>query len=51
MNSRQQTQQAKENVLVEISMMIFCPWVCYLLAEGLKLSGIVAILTNGVFLS
>ena len=31
--------------------MLLCPWVSYLLAEGLKLSGIVSILTNGVFLS
>ena len=31
--------------------MILCPWVSYLIAEGLKLSGIVSILTNGVFLS
>ena len=27
------------------------PWVCYLIAEGLQLSGIVAICTNGVFLN
>lgn len=27
-----------------------CPWVSYLIAEGLELSGIVSILTNGVFL-
>ena len=32
-------------------MMVLCPWVSYLLAEGLKLSGIVAILVNGIFLS
>jgi len=32
-------------------MMLLCPWVSYLIAEGLKLSGIVSILTNGVFLS
>jgi len=31
--------------------MLVCPWVSYLIAEGLELSGIVAILTNGVFLS
>jgi len=31
-------------------MMILCPWVSYLIAEGLKLSGIVSILTNGIFL-
>jgi sodium/hydrogen exchanger 8 len=28
-----------------------CPWVCYLVADGLEMSGIVAILTNGIFLS
>ena len=32
-------------------MMLLCPWVCYLIAEGLELSGIVAILTNGFFLN
>ena len=32
-------------------MMLLCPWVSYLIAEGLSLSGIVSILTNGVFLS
>lgn len=32
-------------------MMLVCPWVSYLIAEGLELSGIVSILTNGVFLS
>ena len=31
--------------------MVMCPWVCYLVAEGLALSGIVAICTNGVFLN
>jgi sodium/hydrogen exchanger 8 len=30
--------------------MIACPWLSYLIAEGLELSGIVAILTNGVVL-
>ena len=35
----------------EISMMILCPWVSYLIAEGLKFSGIVSILINGVFLA
>ena len=38
-------------VISEISVMIMCPWVCYLIAEGLQLSGIVAICTNGVFLN
>jgi len=32
-------------------MMIMCPWVSYLVADGLGLSGIVAILINGVFLN
>ena len=32
-------------------MMIMCPWVSYLIADGLGLSGIVAILTNGLFLN
>ena len=35
----------------EIAMMFLCPYVSYLIAEGLQLSGIVAILTNGVFLN
>lgn len=34
----------------EIAMMILCPWISYLIAEGLKFSGIVSILINGVFL-
>jgi solute carrier family 9 (sodium/hydrogen exchanger), member 8 len=36
--------------MTEISMMLLCPWVSYLVAGGLDLSGIVSILTNGVFL-
>jgi NhaP-type Na+/H+ or K+/H+ antiporter len=39
------------NANTEISMMILCPWVSYLIAEGLELSGIVAIMVNGIFLS
>ena len=35
----------------EISIMVLCPWVSYLIAEGLKCSGIVSILINGVFLA
>jgi len=31
--------------------MLLCPWVTYLIADGLKLSGIVAILCNGIFLN
>ena len=34
----------------EVAMMLVCPWVAYLISEGLGLSGIVAILTNGVVL-
>ena len=37
--------------MTEISIMILCPWVSYLIAGGLDLSGIVSNLTNGVFLS
>lgn len=37
--------------MTEISIMILCPWVSYLIAGGLDLSGIVSILTNAVFLS
>ena len=32
-------------------MMILGPWVSYLVADGLGMSGIVAILTNGLFLN
>jgi NhaP-type Na+/H+ or K+/H+ antiporter len=32
-------------------MMILCPWVSYLIAEGFEFSGIVAIMVNGIFLS
>lgn len=32
-------------------MMILAPWVSYLVADGLQLSGIVAILVNGLFLN
>jgi len=46
-----QSQVASQSVTSEISMMLMCPWVCYLIAEGLSLSGIVAICTNGVFLN
>ena len=41
----------QQNFNSEISMMILGPWVCYLVADGLELSGIVAILTNGLFLN
>ena len=51
MTERQLKNTLRQNVLTELSVMILYPWVSYLIAEGLKLSGIVAILTNGVFLS
>jgi NhaP-type Na+/H+ or K+/H+ antiporter len=41
----------QQNFNSEISMMILGPWVSYLVADGLELSGIVAILTNGLFLN
>lgn len=41
----------QQNFNSEISMMLMSPWVTYLVADGLQLSGIVAILTNGVFLN
>lgn len=37
--------------MTEISMMILCPLVAYFVAGGLGMSGIVAILINGVFLN
>ena len=43
--------QAQQRVKSEISMMLMCPWLSYILASGLQLSGIVSILTNGAFLS
>lgn len=35
----------------EVATMVMCPYISYLIAEGLELSGIVAILCNGVVLS
>jgi len=48
---RQKNYEDEQNFNTEISVMLMCPWVCYLIAEGLELSGIVAILTNGIFLN
>lgn len=48
---RQKNYEDEQNFNTEISMMLMCPWVCYLIAEGLELSGIVAILTNGIVLN
>jgi sodium/hydrogen exchanger 8 len=49
--ARKYEEILKQEVMTEITMMLLGPWVSYLIAEGLELSGIVAILTNGVFLS
>ena len=51
LNTRQQNLVAKQSVMTEISMMILCPLVAYFVAGGLGMSGIVAILINGVFLN
>ena len=51
LSNRQQDYIMQQNFNSEISMMILSPWVCYLIADGLQLSGIVAILTNGLFLN
>jgi solute carrier family 9 (sodium/hydrogen exchanger), member 8 len=51
LNKRQVEAQTEHNVMTEVSMMLMCPYVSYLMAEGLQLSGIVAILINGIFLS
>lgn len=48
---RQKVLLAKSGALSEISMMILAPLVAYFVAGGLQLSGIVAILLNGVFLN
>ena len=51
LSNRQQDYIMQQNFNSEIPMMILSPWVCYLIADGLQLSGIVAILTNGLFLN
>lgn len=48
---RQQNYIDQQNFNSEISVMVVSPWVTYLIADGLGLSGIVAILTNGLFLN
>lgn len=35
----------------EVSIILLSPYVCYLIADGFELSGIVAIMTNGVFMN
>lgn len=51
LNARQKHFVEQQTFNSEISMMILCPWVSYLVADGLELSGIVAILVNGLFLN
>ena len=45
-NIRQLTYEQEVTFNAEISMILMCPWVCYLIADGLSLSGIVAILKH-----
>lgn len=50
------TLQQKDDIeehglMMEVAMMLACPYTSYLIAEGLELSGIVSILINGIFLS
>lgn len=51
MNARQIKAVDEHNVMTEVAMMLLCPYVSYLIAEGLELSGIVSILINGIVLS
>ena len=44
-------QQSKQSVMTELSLMLISPYASYLVASGLRLSGICAILINGVILS
>ena len=48
---KRQAMSGRTEGNVEISMMLLSPWVCYLVSEGLELSGIVSILINGVILA
>ena len=51
LNTRQQNAQNEHAMVMEVSMMLACPYTSYLIAEGLQLSGICSILINGIFLS
>lgn len=51
MSLRQRTYIEQQDINSEVSMMIMSPWITYLITDGLGLSGIVAILTNGIFLN
>lgn len=48
---RQKNWEDEQNFNAEISIMLMSPWVTYLIADGLGLSGIVAILINGIVLN
>jgi len=47
----QRAWEDEQNFNTEISLMLMCPWITYLVADGLELSGIVAILINGIVLN
>jgi NhaP-type Na+/H+ or K+/H+ antiporter len=51
MTMRQRNYVEQQDINQEASLMLLSPWVTYLIADGLGLSGIVAILTNGIFLN
>ena len=51
LNNSNNQPQLEQNLSYDLSIMILSPWVTYLIADGAKLSGIVAILTNGIFLN
>jgi NhaP-type Na+/H+ or K+/H+ antiporter len=44
-------KNTKTSIKTEIALMLLGPYASYLVATGLNLSGICAILMNGVFLS
>jgi solute carrier family 9 (sodium/hydrogen exchanger), member 8 len=50
-SKRVKHHEENQDFNMEISTMLLCPWICYLIAEGTELSGIVAILTNGIVLN
>jgi NhaP-type Na+/H+ or K+/H+ antiporter len=51
LNERQLDAMLDKSLMMEVAMMLLCPYISYLMAEGLELSGICAILINGIFLS
>ena len=50
-DKRRQLGGAQSTTQMEIALFVLCPWVTYLIAEGIGISGIVAIMVNGIFLS